>query len=109
MREKKNFNKYLVCVSVIIFLLTSCLGALVYNKMGSKIPKIYLQAMIHDFPVIKFLLTVYSIFLFLNYQYLLFPVYQIAVEERELFSTTFHVRLDCYSLVHQQVSEWCMN
>lgn len=67
MKEKRYFNRYLFSVSILAFFITSCLGCLVYSKMGNKIPRIYLKAMIHEFPVIKILLTIYSLSLFLNY------------------------------------------
>jgi hypothetical protein len=60
--------------------------------MGNKIPKIYLQAMINDYPIIKYLLTFYAFFLFLNFPYMAYPIYQIVVEEKKLFSTSFDVK-----------------
>ena len=91
MKEKRFFNRYLMSVSFTAFIVTSCLGCLVYSKMGTKTPRIFLKALIHEFPLIRILLALYSLFLFLNYQYMLFPAYQIVVEERQLLSKTFSV------------------
>lgn len=67
MKEKRFFNRYLFSVSFTAFIVTSCLGCLVYSKMGAKIPRIFLKALIHEFPLVKILLAFYSLFLFLNY------------------------------------------
>lgn len=93
MKDKQNFNCYLISVSGAAFVVSSCLGCLVYRIMGSKISSIYLASMIQEFAVIKVLLALYAISLFLNYQYLLFPVYQIVVEERKMMKSLFSVSL----------------
>jgi hypothetical protein len=69
------------------------MGVLVYYKMGDKISKIYLTNLASEYAIIRWLLIFYGISLFLNTIYLMFPVYQIVIEERKYLTKAFDVSL----------------
>lgn len=93
MKKKEDFNRYFVTVSFSAISFTSLMGVLVYYKMGDKISKIYLTNLASEYAIIRWLLIFYGISLFLNTIYLMFPVYQIVIEERKYLTKAFDVSL----------------
>ena len=73
-----------------MFGITALLSCLVYEIYGDKLEYIYVMNLAYDSLIARVILTVFSIAVYLNMPFMVFPFYEIIVQDRKYFSKTFN-------------------